>query len=225
MNKISIAIADDHHLFRYGIKAFLDKHDEFEVVAETTKGEEVIEIAKNLQPDLFIMDIDLQGDSGIEATKELRESDSTTQVLAFSTHREEEKVVGMVQAGALGYILKDGPLEEIILAIKAIAGGNSYFSREISGKLFSLLNNKKRINQLANKGEKQTLTNRELEILEYISREYTNKEIAGELFISPRTVETHRRNLIQKLKVKNSVGLVIYYLNKVQNRGIKLRVS
>ncbi|MFK7934227.1 MAG: DNA-binding response regulator, partial [Saprospiraceae bacterium] len=133
-----------------------------------------------------------------------------------------DTVIKMVQAGARGYILKDGPLEEIVLAIKSLAGGNSYFSREISSTIIAKLGSNSPRRRLKTNGGASSLTRRELEILEYISKEFTNKEIAGELYISPRTVETHRRNLMQKLKVKNSVGLVIYYFNKIQGRGVAM---
>lgn len=221
MNNIRIVVADDHHLFRFGIKAFLSKYDEFEVVAETTSGTEVPQIVATHEPDVLILDIDLHGMNGVEVTEQLQQLSKPPRILALTCHRDEETVIKMVQAGALGYILKDGPLEEIILAIKSLSGGNSYFSREISATLISKLgsNNPRRRKSRSTSGQ-NCLTRRELEILEYISKEFTNKEIAGKLYISPRTVETHRRNLMQKLKVKNSVGLVIYYFNTIQKRGL-----
>lgn len=219
MNNIRIAIADDHHLFRFGVKAFLSKYEEFTVVAETTDGTRISEIVATHQPDLLILDVDLEGINGVEVTEQLQQFTNPPRILALTCHQDEETVIKMIQAGARGYILKDGPLEEIVLAIKSLAGGNSYFSREISGTIIAKLgSNSPRRRIKSSNGN--SLTRRELEILEYISQEFTNKEIAGKLYISPRTVETHRRNLMQKLKVKNSVGLVIYYFNKIQGRKL-----
>lgn len=224
MNNIRIVVADDHHLFRFGIKSFLSRYDEFEIVAETTNGNEIFKIVTTHQPDLLILDIDLEGINGVEVTEQLQQLAAPPRILALTCHRDEETVIKMVQAGARGYILKDGPLEEIVLAIKSLAGGNSYFAQEISGTIIAKLGSNSPRRRTKNSYENNSLTRRELEILEYISKEYTNKEIAGELYISPRTVETHRRNLMQKLKVKNSVGLVIYYFKKIQRQGVALNV-
>lgn len=222
MDNIRMMIADDHHLFRFGIKAFLNKYQEFEIIAETANGNDVFAIAERDKPDLLILDIDLQGASGIEVAEQLQELEHPPRILALTCHQDEDTVIKMVQAGARGYILKDGPLEEIILAIKSLAGGNSYFSRQISGTIISKLGSNNPRRRTKKNAANSTLTRREMEILEYISQEFTNKEIAGKLYISPRTVETHRRNLMQKLKVKNSVGLVIYYFKKIQGRGMAI---
>lgn len=213
MLKTRIIIVDDHQLFRLGVKTYLQQNTDLDIVAETAFGEEVQHLVKIHQPDLILMDVNLKGINGVSATREILSQYPDVKILALSSCEEEKFIVDMVNAGALGYVLKDAPMPELAIAIRALAGGNSYFSRAVSSKLFAHLGGhptrKKRLQASSNK----SLTEREEEILKYIAEEFTNKEIASKLFISPRTVETHRRNLIQKLKVKNTVGLVKFYLN------------
>lgn len=213
MRKTKILIAEDHQMFRKGIIALLNKLDNFVVVGEASTGQEVIALTETLQPDLILMDVHLPEFSGVEATVHILERYPQIKVLGLSGEASEEAVVNMVRAGAKGYVLKDTTVEELILAIKSLEGGNSYFSERVSLKLLSRLDKPSYSPEDAKRAAKKALTCRETEILNFIAEEMTNKEIADRLFISPRTVETHRRNLIHKLKVRNTVGLVKYYLN------------
>lgn len=214
MGKIRIIIADDHQLFRLGVKTYLEQSNSIEIIAEAS-GKEIVRLAELHHPDMILMDINLKNSNGVAASEAILRQQPGIKILAFSSHREEKYIVSMMKAGALGYVLKDGPMEELVIAIKALAGGNSYFSREVSTTLFSLFGSRNiRRNLFRGDSEKKKLTSRENEILKFIADEMTNKEIATKLYISPRTVETHRRNLIQKLNVKNTVGLVKYYWNK-----------
>lgn len=213
MGKTKILIAEDHQMFRKGIIALLNKLENFMIVGEASTAEEVVELTDKLGPDLILMDVHLPDFSGVEATVQILEQHPEIKILGLSAEASEEAVVSMVRAGAKGYVLKDTTVEELFLAIKSLEGGNSYFSERVSLKLLSRLDKPAYSPEDAKRTAKKALTCRETEILNFIAEEMTNKEIADRLFISPRTVETHRRNLIHKLKVRNTVGLVKYYLN------------
>lgn len=217
MNSTRILLADDHQMFRTGISNLLQKIEGFDLVGEAKDGDEVIRLACQLHPDVIVMDIQLPIIDGISATKQVLTKYAEAKILALTSYESEDYVANMLRAGAKGYILKEAPIEELVLAIKTISNGSSYFAKEISGKILAMLENASQPSASKAPEERSTLTEREMEILELIASEMTNKEIAGLLFISPRTVETHRRNLIQKLKVKNTVGLMRFYLNNFKN--------
>lgn len=219
MTRVRILIADDHKMFRSGITMLLRKEETFEIVGEASNGLEAVRMASEKKPDVILMDIHLPQINGIEATRVIKSENSNAKILALTSYEEDAYVINMVKAGALGYILKEAPIEELVIAIKALSKGNSYFAKEVSSKLFA------RISQLEPRvtgknpvTNKMSITEREFEVLKSIADELTNKEIAGKLYISPRTVETHRRNLIQKLKVKNTAGLVKYYLRVLEKQ-------
>ncbi|PLW99028.1 MAG: DNA-binding response regulator [Marinilabiliales bacterium] len=205
MNKIKLLIADDHRIFREGIQALLVKEAGIEIVAEASSADEIYNILESKEIDLVLMDIDLDGSSGIEATRKITMANNNIAVLALSMHSDHSYIMKMLDAGAKGYILKNTGKDEMIAAIKAVYNGASYFSSDVSQKLISQLVNKKRSNS-----SDIPLTRRETEILRLIAREYSNSEIADELFISIRTVDTHKRNLLEKLGLKNTAGLVKY---------------
>lgn len=222
MKKLKVLIVDDHSLFRAGISNLLKKEEGVSIVGEATDGQEAVQLSKKLLPDVVLMDIHLPNLDGIKATQEITQTFPDIKILVLTSYEEKEYVVKMIRAGAKGYILKDAPIEELLLAIKIIAKGSSYFSKEVSSTIFAMLDKAEpevSVKQIARRLE---ITGRELEVLQYIAEEFTNKEIAAKLFISPRTVETHRRNLIQKLRVKNTAGLVKYYFRNLQPGNNKL---
>lgn len=212
-----ILLAEDHQMFRTAISSLLQKEEGFEIVGEAKNGEEAVQLAMTLQPDVLVMDIQLPGTDGIAATRAILAASPSAKILALTSFDTEDYVVNMLRAGAKGYVLKEAPVEELVLAIKTIANGSSYFAKEISAKILALLENIGRPSASKEPTDKFTLTEREMEILGHIASELTNKEIASMLYISPRTVETHRRNLIHKLKVKNTAGLVKFYLTNFKN--------
>ena len=212
MDKIRLLIADDHKMFRAGIGNLLAKEAEFEVVGEASDGAQAIELSHAHRPDVVLMDLCLPKIDGIATTRAILAQHGTVRVLALTASVDEKSILNMINAGANGYVLKDAPIEELILAIKVLSRGSSYFAKEVSAKLFSLIRQTDVPTTAIGASEDCPLTGREMEVLRHIAEEMTNKEIAKKLFISPRTVETHRRNLINKLKVKNTVGLVKYYL-------------
>lgn len=221
MSSTRILLADDHLMFRMGVATLLAKEPDFEIVGEAKEGNEVVRYACQLRPDVIVMDIHLPEMDGIAATRKILADFPEAKILALTSFETEDYVVNMLRAGAKGYVLKEAPIEELVLAIKSIANGSSYFAKEISVKILAILENAGRPSASKEPTEKSALTEREVEILELIAGEMTNKEIAAILFISPRTVETHRRNLIHKLKVKNTAGLMRFYLNNFKGKEEK----
>ncbi|MFA8437234.1 MAG: response regulator [Marinifilaceae bacterium] len=207
MQKIKIAIADDHQMFREGIKALLEKEKNISVCGDASNEEELIKILEHEVPDVVLMDIDMGQTSGIDLTKKIKSLHPDINVLAVSMHGDSTYVVKMMDAGAGGYILKNAGKEEMLKAIGCIAEGATYLSKEVSKVLLESLSKPQKLK--SNKNQ-ISLTRREVEVLKLIAQEYSNAEIAEQLFISVRTVDTHRRNLIEKLGAKNTAGLVKY---------------
>jgi DNA-binding NarL/FixJ family response regulator len=209
MKKIRILIADDHKMFRDGLKEILNKEKNILLVDEAENGFEVLEKTEKKKFDVVLMDIDMGGTNGVKATKELLTKLPSTKVLVLSMYSDSKYIMSMLEAGAKGYILKNAGKEEVIAAVNAVASGNSYFSSQVSSKIIENLYSKKSVRKRIKQRE-TPLTPRELEVLRLIALEYSNSEIAEELFISIRTVETHKRNLLEKLGLKNTAGLVKY---------------
>jgi DNA-binding NarL/FixJ family response regulator len=209
MEKISILLADDHHLFRYGIKQIFEKIEAFQVVGEAASAEEAFSLCVQLNPDIVVMDISFPESCGKDYAKRIVQL-LDVKVMALTSHNENSYVIEMLRAGVSGYLVKNSTPEELIRAVRTIHSGHSYFSKNISKTIFENLQKEKTLQKTSSL---LSVTSRELEILKYVSEEMTNKEIAHQLFISPRTVETHKRNLMQKLKVRNVVGLAKYYFH------------
>jgi DNA-binding NarL/FixJ family response regulator len=213
-NEIKVILADDHQMIRDGIKSLLED-EAIKIVGEANNGEKVLELLQEKTADLVIMDINMPEMDGIEATKQIVKKHSGVKVLALSMFDDESYIVNMLEVGAAGYILKNTGQEELVKAITAVADGENYFSDKVSSKLLNqfIKNKGQPTSGSSNKNRDapvEHLTKREKEVLKLIAEENTNKEIAEKLFISPRTVDTHRRNLLQKLNVKNTAGLVRY---------------
>jgi len=218
MDKTKILIADDHRMFRTGVAHLLKKEEQFEIIAEASCGTNALELAIELDIDIILMDINIPGIDGIAATSQILQIKPGLKILALSSFDDEDRIVQMVKAGAKGYLLKSASIAELIQAIKTVKEGNSYFSKLVSDKIFSRLEKDKRpAYGAAKKINGNSITQREYEILQYVFDEMNNREIAERLYISPRTVETHKRNLIKKLKVKNAVGLIKYYFTHINN--------
>lgn len=211
MSVINILIADDHKIFRDGIKSLLDKEKDIKVVAEASTGNEVIELVEKHEISMVIMDIDMGTPNGIETTATLKQKYPDINILILSMLGLHDFIIQALESGATGYILKNAGKDELLTAIKSVARGDSYFSREVSASLIEQLH---RPTSSKKKLADVPLSPREIEVLKLIAQEYSNSEIAQKLFISIRTVDTHRRNLLEKLKVKNNVGLTKYALNK-----------
>lgn len=211
MSKIRIVIADDHHILLDGLKAMLQKQKDLEICGIYNNGEELIEGIKEAKPDIALVDINMPGMNGHEATIKIKEIYPHVHIITLSMHDDAPHIMNMIEAGVSGYLLKNVNDKELIEAIKSVNAGKMYFSPEISEKLTTLvLHQQKKLEQ----PEIPRLTDRELEILKLIAEEQSNAEIAKTLFISERTVETHRKNMLRKTNNKTIVGLLKYALEQ-----------
>ncbi len=209
MEIVNILIADDHQLILNGITDMLKPYKRYKIVGKAMDGKEAVEKALELKPDIIFMDISMPGLNGIEATKIIIEKLPRIKILALTQHDENEYVLQILNAGGSGYLLKNSKKEEFEEAIESVLKGKKYLSREISDQMINdlLHQHSGRRNE---KNAEIHLTKREIEIIQKIADDMSNQEIADELNISLRTVETHRRNLMQKLKVKTVVALLKY---------------
>ena len=214
MGLIKILIADDHKMFREGISSLLEKESNIEIAGGAQNGQEVLNFLKDDLVDVVLMDIDMDGMNGYVATQKLKMLYPNTKVLVLSMHSETSYIISMLNAGASGYILKNASRDEMIRAIQVVAEGNTYYSNQVSNKIIEQLTTKKKVKKITSSIEDMPLTDREIEVLQLISQEYSNPEIAEKLFISIRTVDTHKRNLLDKIGVKNTAGLVKFALKK-----------
>lgn len=200
-------IADDHNMFVEGIESILEGHDHIQVVSKCYTGNEVFERMPLDRPDVILLDINLPGMNGLEVCQKLNKEYPEVKVLALSMHNEESFVMEILKYGAQGYILKNTGKKELIHAIETIYAGQSYFSEEVTETIMKSL-----VNQRSGTKKSSTLapkiSRREKDVLELIVKEYTTQEIADTLFISLKTVESHRRSLLTKLNVRNTAGLV-----------------
>jgi DNA-binding NarL/FixJ family response regulator len=208
MNKTTILIADDHTLVRETWSFILNTHPEFMVVGECGSAEDAIELAKQLRPHVVIMDINLPGMNGIEATSLIRKYAPTTKVLGVSLHTQPTYARKMIQKGAMGYVTKNSSREEMFRAIKEVHEGRKYICQEIKNILSEQM-----INGEEADGGINSLSARELEIIARIRKGDSSKEIAESLSISVKTVEVHRYNILHKLKLKNTAALINFINN------------
>lgn len=192
-----------------GLRNILEDVEYLHVVAEASNGKEALDLCRNLRIDVILMDIDMPVMGGIEATKLLKAKYPQTKILILSMHNEKGVIQTVIDAGADGYLLKNSSQKELLQGINTVREGNKFFTPEVTMTLL----NKNTSEITGNDGEViQNLTERELEILKLISEGFSNKEIGERLFISHRTVDTHRTNLMKKLNVHNIAGLIRFAL-------------
>ncbi len=214
---IKIVIADDHEIFRDGLKLMLGKYPEIQIVGEAQNGLELVEIVNEYLPDVILTDIKMPVMDGIDAVKKIISANKDATIICLSMFDEDDLILDMIEAGAKGYLLKNSDKTEIIDAITTVYHGNYHYSKSTSHKMMNMLA-KSRFNPYAKK-MKHEFSEREIEIINLICSEKSNKEIGEQLFLSSRTVEGHRQRIMEKMDVKNSVGLVIY---AVKNDLVKL---
>jgi len=208
-NLITVLIVDDHKIIRDGIKSLLQDVENIKILGEASNGLEAIEFFKNQPTDVVIMDIRMPEMSGIETTKYLTENYPGVKVLALTMHDEEAFIYKMLNAGASGYLLKNVGKEEFVTAINKIYKGENYFSLDMATKMITnMMFAKPNDTSEHVEDDDMQLTKREIEVIKLIAEGLTSQDIADKLFISPRTVDTHRRNLLQKLNVKNTAELI-----------------
>ena len=208
MEKITILIADDHTLVRETWSFILNTDPRFTVVAESGSGEEAIELAKKLRPNVVIIDINLPGMNGIEATQQIRKFSPGTKILGVSLHTQPTYARKMIQKGAMGYVTKNSSREEMFKALMEIQSGKKYICEEIKNILSEQVISGEDQNNGLN-----SLSQREIEIIAFIKKGNSSKEIADALSISVKTVEVHRYNILKKLNLKNAAALVNFINN------------
>lgn len=211
MNEIRVILVDDHSMIRYGLRSFLEG-DRIVVVAEAKNGNEALEILKKEEIDVLVTDIMMPVMDGIELTKQVAEKYPNTQILAHTMMNDSQNIKRMLNAGANGYILKDSTQEELIKAIHTVSRGENYYPGDVTQIIMDGFGSKP-------KPKKRTfaeiaLTDRELQVLHLICKEKSNTEMAEELFVSVRTIEAHKRNLIEKTGCRNVAGLVLYAIEQ-----------
>lgn len=204
---IRVLLVDDHPLVRDGIRARLEGEPGIEVVGEASNGEEALQQVEVLAPDVLLMDVSMPVMNGFEATRRLAELAPKVRVLILSMHDNREYILKLIKSGAKGYILKDVSAEEMLCAIETVHQGGTYFS---AGASRSLFNPAEAAPPEADAAPSEVLTPRELTVLRQLAEGCNNKEIARELGISVRTVETHRQNIKAKLDIQTAAGLVRY---------------
>lgn len=209
MNKFKLLLVDDHHLMLDGLIALLADESCIESMKGVTSGLAAIEILENERIDVLMVDINMPEMSGLELTKIVRARFPDTKILALSMYNDNVMIAKMIEAGAMGYVLKSTDITELSEAICTIAEGKKFLSREVQDIIMQgIYNSDSAISTLQPNVIK--LTSRESEVLELIVREFSNLQIADKLFISERTVETHRKNIFMKTKQKTIVGLIKY---------------
>ena len=212
MPKTKILIADDHRVVIEGIKSALQEHPEFKVVGEAVDGLEAVEFAKSLEPNIVIMDISMPNLSGIEATRQIKELNPGIQIVIYTMHSDKEFVIDLFKAGISAYVLKDDPLSDLILALKAVEGGGTYFSTMAPTILARHMEEMEE--KSTSKNSFDTLSQREVEVFQLLAEGKRIKEIAKQLFISPKTVESHKYNIMEKLQAASVIDLTKIAIRK-----------
>ena len=208
LSPIRILLADDHEIFRDGFRVMLKKQKEFKLIAEAANGRELIEAAQQHKPDVIVTDIQMPVMDGIAAAKILRAEMQDINVIALSMFDDEHLIVDMLNAGAKGYLLKNANKEEVFEALKTVYNNGTYYCNHTSLKLAKLIGSNNICT--AKKPQNVVFTERELDIIRLICQQHSNREIAGQLSLSPRTIESHREKILEKMQVKNTAGIVIY---------------
>jgi len=217
MNKIRILLADDHPLVRSGLIKLLEPFKEFIIIGEASDGEEAVAMTKKLEPDVLVIDLSMPKLSGIEATKIIRKNFPAVKVLVLTMYDNEEYVYQILKSGAGGYLLKSSGRDELAAAIHAVARGDRFFSARVSEIMTEAYLRKSEIRDgISLNNDDLPLTKREKEVLQFIAGGFNNSQIAEKLFISARTVETHRTNIMQKLNIHDAANLVRFALSKTQ---------
>ena len=211
MSKIQLLLVDDHEIVRAGLRMLFVAEEDMEIVGEVNSGEEALQAVRRLKPDVVIMDVAMPGIGGIEATRQIKEANPDTTILALTMHEDEQYFFEMLNAGASGYIPKRAAPDDLVSAIRVVSQGNVFLYPTLAKLLV------KDFLERAEAGSTpivDDLTTREREVLTHIAEGYTNREIAENLVISVKTVDRHRENIMHKLNLHNRVELVKYAIEK-----------
>ena len=220
MPKIKCLLVDDHTLFRQGVRRLLESETDFEVVGEAADGGEAVEKARELRPDIVLMDIGMPGLSSFESARQIKKNRMETKILFLTMYEDEDNLVQCLEVGASGYVLKDTPAPQLLTAVKDVYKGGKYLSSQVLGKLVEDF--RSRVRDTRMRPRISTLTPREREILKLLAEGNSVKEIAVILGLSVKTVEAHKFNLMRKLDIHNKAQLVTY---AIQKKIIKIPVN
>jgi DNA-binding NarL/FixJ family response regulator len=210
--KTRVLLADDHRLMRSGLRLVIEQHPDFTVVGEADDGRQAVAMAESLKPDVIVMDIGMPNLNGIEAARQISEKHAEIAIVMLSMHADEGYVLRALKAGARAYLLKDSAEEDLTQAIEAVRDGKSFFSPAVSRVL--LQDYMRKLERVGAEDSYDLLTAREREILQLVAEGKSSKEIATLLNLSTYTVETHRSNIMQKLKLKGIPELILYAVRK-----------
>lgn len=213
--RIKIMIADDHVIFRKGLKRILETVPHVNVIGEAENGLDLLSGVSRLQPDVIITDVSMPIMDGVMVTKELSKRCSSPRIIALSVFGQESHIMEMLEAGAIGYVMKSAGRKEIVEAIESVYEHRPYFCTESSRQITDLIEKY----QSGYRNHLVVFTEREKDIIQFICRGCTSKEVAAHLFISQRTVEGHRTRIMQKMRVKSIAGLVAYACEKGLYKG------
>ena len=214
--EVRIALVDDHTLFRTGLKGLLEQRDDFKVVADVGSGEEFLAQLADLDIDVVFMDISMPGIDGSETTRRALQQRPDLRIITLSMYGDDHYYKLMVECGASGFLLKDSDIEEVYASVEATIAGDSYFSTALLGMLTRNMSSRIAVDTPA---DEDALSEREIEILVEVCRGLSNQEIADKLFISKRTVDKHRANILEKTGCKNTANLVVY---AIKNRLVEI---
>ena len=222
MQKIKVLLADDHTVVRQGLRSLLAAEEDIEIVGEAESGRQAVQMAKKLLPDVIVMDIAMPLLNGLEATRQITKELPSSKVLILSSYNDDEYVQQLTEAGAVGYLIKQSAANELLKAIRETQKGNAYFSPSISRRLLERYRQAFISGQPVRKTAEH-LTSREAEVLQLIAEGKANKQMAGELCISIKTVEKHRQQLMNKLNIHDVAGLTRYALAKgiIERSGVE----
>jgi DNA-binding NarL/FixJ family response regulator len=207
MEQIKIMIVDDHQMMLDGIVSLLQNETHIQVIGKAASAKEMLQLLELNPPDVLITDIHMPQMNGTELTQKVRAYYPSVKIIALSMHNEASMITEMIQAGVSGYILKNTGKEELITAIEKVFSGGVYYSREVGEQMMQSLSGKK------DEQKELRLTERELQIVKLIAKELTNAQIGDQLFISERTVESHRKNILRKSNTKTVIGLIKYAID------------
>jgi len=209
---IRVVLADDHRMMRDGLRALLARESEFDIVGLAEDGHGAVKLARELRPDVVVTDLAMPGLNGVEAIRRIRAEDANVRVLCLSMHSESQMVLAVLDAGASGYVVKDGSFEELTLAIRKVMANQIYLSADLVGIV---------VNEVRSRGvapgpkyQPTQLTPREREIVQLLSEGYSTQQIANRLHVSGKTVATHRENILRKLKLDGIAALTRYALRE-----------
>ena len=206
-NEIKIILVDDHKLIRDGLRNIIGQRANMHIVGEASDGREAIKLASKLQPNVIVMDVAMPGLNGIEAAKQIHKINPKARIIGLSMHSGKQFIQGMFRAGAYGYLLKDGDSDELITAISTVMENKRYLSKDINQEFLKLLKNGETL-------EKSKLSSREKEVLQLIAEGKSSKEIGEILFLSPKTIDVHRNNIMKKIELNTISDLTKYAIQK-----------